>query len=211
MVGNRGRDPPAPGTAHSWWIMLRALGVIFLLVICMATAPWGLLVGAVLCLGWFANNARLFSKPSQPRPSDIYRPRYNSTDQPLDAIPLVNAVYCANCDLITNSRHDDCDVCGSRSVIAVSRIWQLNTSEATAKAARYKVSFIADVRGIPANELSESTRLLNRLADLGGDVRAFHIQVDTVSAEPVIDETEVPARKPPTAISDWKQAHRRAS
>ena len=190
--------------------MLRALGFIFLLIICMATAPWGLLVGAVLLLVWLIKHSTLFGNTAKVRSSEAYRYRYSSTDRPLDAIPLLQAVYCANCDLITNSRHDDCGVCRSRSIIAVSRFWQLAPSEAPAKSAKYRVSFIAEVSGIPANELSESTRLLGRLADLGGEVRAFHIQVDPVSTDSS-GETELPARKPPTAISDWKHAHRKAS
>ena len=199
-------------TALSWWTMLRALGLLFLLVLGVVLGPWGLLLCACLCAGW------LWMKPTPPptaeRRSCSHLPQPHGR-QLLSAIPLLNAVYCANCDLITNSPHDDCSVCGSRSVMAVSRIWKLTPShDAPLRTARYKVSFIADVRGIPANELNESTKLLNRLADLGGDLMAFHIQVEPVlsSLNAAADDTNIEVLRslPPTTISEWRP-RRRAS
>ena len=41
---------------------------------------------------------------------------------PLNAVPLQNAVLCADCDVVSNSPHDRCMVCGSRSLINISRM-----------------------------------------------------------------------------------------
>jgi len=41
----------------------------------------------------------------------------------LNAVPLQNAVLCAECDVISDSRHDTCMVCGSHSLFNVARIF----------------------------------------------------------------------------------------
>jgi len=42
--------------------------------------------------------------------------------QPLNAISLRSAVLCADCDVVSDSPHDCCLVCGSRSLLNVSRL-----------------------------------------------------------------------------------------
>ncbi len=39
-----------------------------------------------------------------------------------DAVPLHNAVLCADCEVITASRFDRCRMCGSPSLLSLSRI-----------------------------------------------------------------------------------------
>lgn len=41
----------------------------------------------------------------------------------LNAVPLQNAVLCAECDVVSDSPHDICLVCGSHSLFNVSRIF----------------------------------------------------------------------------------------
>jgi hypothetical protein len=83
-------------------------------------------------------------------------------------------------------------------------MWQLTPPQAPTKSAKYTVSFTADVRGIPANELGESTKLIGRLAELGGDVRALHIQVDSVFSNDAMFEVLRPKR--PVSITAWREA-----
>ena len=40
----------------------------------------------------------------------------------LNAIALKNAVLCADCDVVTDSPHDKCLVCGSRSLFNIAKI-----------------------------------------------------------------------------------------
>jgi hypothetical protein len=42
--------------------------------------------------------------------------------RPLNSISLQNAVLCAECDVVSDSPHDHCLVCGSRSLFNISRI-----------------------------------------------------------------------------------------
>ncbi len=41
----------------------------------------------------------------------------------LNAVPLQNAVLCAECDVVSDSPHDMCMVCGSRSLFNVARVF----------------------------------------------------------------------------------------
>jgi hypothetical protein len=43
-------------------------------------------------------------------------------DRPLNSISLQNAVLCADCDVVSDSPHDHCLVCGSRSLFNISRV-----------------------------------------------------------------------------------------
>ena len=42
--------------------------------------------------------------------------------QTLNAISLKSAVLCADCDVVSDSPHDYCLVCGSRSLLNMSRL-----------------------------------------------------------------------------------------
>jgi hypothetical protein len=41
----------------------------------------------------------------------------------LNSVPLQNAVLCAECDVVSDSPHDICLVCGSRSLFNIARIF----------------------------------------------------------------------------------------
>jgi hypothetical protein len=47
----------------------------------------------------------------------LQRPRF------LNSVPLQNAVLCAECDVVSDSPHDICLVCGSRSLFNIARIF----------------------------------------------------------------------------------------
>ncbi len=40
----------------------------------------------------------------------------------VNAVCLQNAVLCADCEVISDSPHDTCCVCGSRSLLSMSRV-----------------------------------------------------------------------------------------
>ena len=42
--------------------------------------------------------------------------------RPLNAVALQYAVLCADCDVVSDSPHDICMVCGSRSLVNICRI-----------------------------------------------------------------------------------------
>ncbi len=182
--------------------MLRLLGLVFLVVLFVGVSPWGLVLGGVLCTGW------LLARPLQTHGERFSGAVRKASIPPnsLNVVPLTNAVYCVNCDLITNSPHDECKVCGSHSVISVSRLWQLTLAPTHTKAAKYKISFTADVTEIPANGLRESTKLISQLAELGGNVKSLHIQVESVSGPVPNAKVELLRPMPAVAATKWQQA-----
>jgi hypothetical protein len=115
------------------------------------------------------------------------------TDGGLSAVPLLNAVFCAGCETISNSQHDVCTVCGSRSLINLFRMLEgsLRTqkpqsAEGHGKTAKYNVELTVKVHEIPAHELTRAIESISRLAEVCGDLESLHINV-----EPVFDTQAV--------------------
>jgi hypothetical protein len=43
-------------------------------------------------------------------------------DAILNSVPLLEAVLCAECEFISNSGGESCEVCGSRSLLSLGRV-----------------------------------------------------------------------------------------
>jgi hypothetical protein len=43
-------------------------------------------------------------------------------DAILNSVPLLEAVLCADCEIISNSGGEACEVCGSRSLLSLGRV-----------------------------------------------------------------------------------------
>ena len=105
----------------------------------------------------------------------------------LRAVPLLNAVFCVDCETITNSAHDACTVCGSHSLINLFRMvggtlrdQKKQLDGAGAKTAKYNLELTARVREITAAELSLIIDSMTRLAQAGRAVESLRINVETV-------------------------------
>jgi len=64
----------------------------------------------------------------------------------LNAVPLRNAVLCAECDVVSDSPHDTCQVCGSHSLFSIARMFGGQLPKERAKLV------IREVKEIPARE-----------------------------------------------------------
>ncbi len=109
------------------------------------------------------------------------------TDGGLSAVPLLNAVFCAGCETISNSPHDACTVCGSRSLVNLFRILggtlrsqKPQSAEDHVKTAKYNLELTVKVHEIPANELNRVIESISRLAEVCGDLESLHISVESV-------------------------------
>lgn len=109
------------------------------------------------------------------------------TDERLSAVPLLNAVFCADCESISNSPHDTCAVCGSPSLINLFRMvggtlrsQKPQSDENHPKTAKYNLELTVKVHEIPANELNRAIESLSRLAEVCGDLKSLHINVESV-------------------------------
>ena len=106
----------------------------------------------------------------------------------LSAVPLLNAVFCADCETISNSQHGGCTVCGSRSLINLFRMvggtlrsQTPHSAETHGKTAKYNLELTVKVREIPADELNRAIELISRLAEVYGGLESVHINVESVS------------------------------
>src|SRR5713226_4740445 len=54
------------------------------------------------------------------------------TGRSLNAVALRNAVLCAECDVVSDSPHDQCLVCGSRSLFNIARMFGGNLPQGRA-------------------------------------------------------------------------------
>ena len=109
------------------------------------------------------------------------------TNGGLRTVPLLNAVFCAGCETISNSPHDACVVCGSRSLIPLFRMLEgtLRTQKPLSakdhgKTAKYNVELTVKVHEIPANELNRAIESISRLAEVCGALESLHINVEPV-------------------------------
>ena len=100
----------------------------------------------------------------------------------LSAVPLLYAVLCADCETVSNSPHDACSICGSRSLISLFRTLggtvRGQSSQATTDHRKYGLELTAKVHEIPAADLNLLIELLTRLAEVGGAVECLHLNVE---------------------------------
>jgi hypothetical protein len=110
-----------------------------------------------------------------------------SSEERVGGVPLLNAVFCVDCETISNSPHDVCTICGNRSLINLFRMLggtlrgeKAQSGGETPKTAKYNVELAAKVRDIPATELNLIIGSMTRLAELGAAVESLHINVESV-------------------------------
>jgi hypothetical protein len=109
------------------------------------------------------------------------------TEGALSTVPLRNAAFCVDCETISNSPHDACTVCGSHSLISLCRMLggtlrsqKAESTEDHAKTAKYNLELTVKVDEIPANELNHAIESITRLAEVSGDLKCLHINVESV-------------------------------
>jgi RNA polymerase subunit RPABC4/transcription elongation factor Spt4 len=76
----------------------------------------------------------------------------------LSSVPLLEAVLCADCEIISNSGGESCEVCGSRSLLSLGRVLGGSVGEeravlVDADLARYRQGFTVLVNPDASNVL----------------------------------------------------------
>jgi hypothetical protein len=106
----------------------------------------------------------------------------------LNTVPLQNAVFCVNCEIISDSPHDVCAVCGSRSLIGLVRIlggtlWSRprRTGKAPANKVRYNLELTVKAFEVAARDLNHAIDSITHLADVGGDLESVHLNIESVN------------------------------
>ena len=111
-------------------------------------------------------------------------------------LPLLNAVFCLDCEVISSSRGDECPACKSRSLVSLARM--LGGSLLAHKAQHshpsatglFDVSIAVELHQMHAKDLSTTVERLTSVIGpkLAGDRASFHINVkpavDKLDAQP---------------------------
>lgn len=97
-------------------------------------------------------------------------------------LPLWNAVFCLDCEVISKSRGDECPSCKSRSVVSLARM--LGGSLLAHRAQRresglFDVTISVELQQVNAKDLSTTVERLTSVIGpkLAGDTGTFHISV----------------------------------
>lgn len=121
---------------------------------------------------------------------------FAETTNPLEAgvLPLLNAVFCLDCEVISRSRGDECPACKSRSLVSLARM--LGGSLLAHKAQHshssetrlFDVTIAVELQQMHAKDLSTTVeRLTSVIAPkLAGDRASFHINV-----KPAVDRLDL--------------------
>lgn len=111
----------------------------------------------------------------------------NLTKKRVDAggLPLWNAVFCLDCEVISNSRGNECPVCSSRSLVSLARILggslyaHRNNQFQECENELFDITITVELKRMYANEL---TTTLERLSGIIGpkmarDQATFRVNV----------------------------------
>jgi hypothetical protein len=118
------------------------------------------------------------------------------TRKHLDAgvLPLLNAVFCLDCEVISSSRGDECPACKSRSLVSLARMLggSLLAHKAQhshpSKTGLFDVTIGVELQQMHAKDLSTTVERLTSVIGpkLAGDRASFHINV-----KPAVDQLDL--------------------
>ena len=117
-------------------------------------------------------------------------------DRDLSTVSLQSAVFCVNCEVISNSPHDMCAVCGSRSLIGLFRVLggtlQMRRSLRKAEPkVRYNLELALKAVEITGRDMNQAIESLTRLTAIAGELESLHINVESVeNVEAFVEATE---------------------
>ncbi len=103
-------------------------------------------------------------------------------EQEMTVVPLQNAVFCVNCETISNSPHDVCEVCGSRSLVSLFRMLggTLRGKKQPPELIKYNLELTIRVNEVCAADLNRTISALTRLAEVGSELQTLHVHVESV-------------------------------
>jgi hypothetical protein len=106
-----------------------------------------------------------------------------------ETVPLLNAVLCVDCELVTSSRSNECPVCGGRSLLSLANIIGGTLVEYRGsrfqqqRPVQFDLHIRMDLSQLEGGELSAVIEGLSRVAApmLARNGASLHINVDPVA------------------------------
>jgi hypothetical protein len=114
----------------------------------------------------------------------------------LDVVPLCNAVFCLDCESISNTARDECPSCKSRSLVSLARmlggsiLGQQSHGLRQCASLSFDITITVGLQQMHAEDLNTALeRLSNMLGSRLGRARAsVHIDVEP-KVDPLLPET----------------------
>ena len=120
---------------------------------------------------------------------------FAETRNHLDAgtLPLWNAVFCLDCEVISSSRGDECPACKSRSLVSLARMLGGSLLAHRAQhsdeyeSALFDITIVVELQQMHAKDLSTTVERLTSVIGpkLARDRASFHI-----SGKPAVDKLD---------------------
>jgi hypothetical protein len=110
-------------------------------------------------------------------------------ERELITVPLQRAVFCVDCEIVSNSPHDVCTVCGSPSLINLDRLLGgtiLSRGVARpfaperSKSVKYNLELTIKAYDIAARDLNNAVDSITQLAAVAGKLECLHLNVESV-------------------------------
>jgi hypothetical protein len=102
-------------------------------------------------------------------------------------LPLWNAVFCLDCEVISNSQGDDCPVCNGRSVVNLARILGCSLfvhrghghESQECRSGLFDITITVELQQLQAKDLTTTLERLTGVigSKLARDQATFHINV----------------------------------
>jgi hypothetical protein len=119
---------------------------------------------------------------------------FDGTRNHLDAgvLPLLNAVFCLDCEVISSSRGDECAACKSRSLVSLARMLGgsllAHRAQQEWESGLFDITITIELQQMHAKDLSTAVERLTSVIGptLARDRALFHINV-----KPTVDKLDL--------------------
>jgi hypothetical protein len=104
-------------------------------------------------------------------------------------VPLGTAVFCLDCEAISNSRGDECQACGSRSLVSLARILGGSLGEHKVEpglAGRsFDITLTIELHAVPAQDVNNTVEELTNVIgpSLARRRASFHVRVQPTAGK----------------------------
>ena len=105
-------------------------------------------------------------------------------EQEMSVVPLQQAVFCVDCETVSNSPHDACKVCGSHSLVSLFRMLggTLHGNKQPEEPIKYNLELTVRVQEVSGTDLNRAINAVMRLAEVGSDLQCLQMNVESVIA-----------------------------
>jgi hypothetical protein len=112
--------------------------------------------------------------------------------QDATVLPLWNAVFCLDCEVISNSRSGECPVCGGRSLVSLPRILGgslfAHRAHLQCESGLFDITIAVELQQICSKEL---TTTLERLTSVIGPKLARDRAIFQIHVEPTVERLDL--------------------